>query len=347
MNSMNRPRFLLSKSKLLEQYSKVKELAGNVSYSVKTNPTVAEVLEKNTGSWFTIHSTRYLDTINDMNRVWFVGQAWNNNDINFLFEKGLKSFIVDNERDLEILIESIEKNNKKINLLLRMKMKEYTIRTERHFVYGMYSKQINNLIPKLRNNPHIEKLGVHFHRKTQNISEWSLKEEVSEVLNEETLKAIDIINIGGGLPVDYRNYTVDNHDYIFEEIRKFKEWINEYGIQMFIEPGRFIAAPCIKLETEIIAIYENNIIVNCSVYNSAMDTFVAHIRLLVENEMENNQGERFTIKGFTPDSTDVFRYRVYLNKPKVGDKIIFLNAGAYTYSTDFLSLEKPETVIVE
>src|SRR3989338_567855 len=324
---MGKPRFLLSKSKLLEQYNKVKDLTGNVSYSVKTNPIVAKVLESETDSWFTIHSMRYLDTINDKGRVWFVGQAWSEDDLELLFVKGIRSFIVDNEKDLQTLLDYISKKNRKINILLRMRLKEYTIKTERHFVYGMYSKQINELVPKLKGNSNIEKLGIHFHRKTQNISEWSLKDEISEVLNEETLKAICIINIGGGLPVNYKNYTVDNYDYISGEIRKFKEWANGYGMQVFAEPGRFIAAPCIKLETEIIAIYESNIIINCSVYNSAMDTFVTHMRLLVENELEDGQGERFTVKGFTPDSMDVFRYRVYLNDPKVGDKIVFLNAG--------------------
>ena len=114
---------------------------------------------------------------------------------------------------------------------------------------------------------------------------------------------------------------------------------------MIIEPGRFISGPAIKLEAEIENIYNNNIVINCSVYNSAMDTFVVPIRLLVENEKES--GEAYTIKGCTPDSTDVFRYRVYLDNPQVGDKIVFLNAGAYTYSTDFCELGKLETVVVD
>lgn len=342
-----KPRFLISKSQVLGQYNILKNLTGNVSYSVKTNPAIVKILEEDTDSWFTIHSTRYLDTVNDKSKVWFVGQAWNNSDLEFLFLKGLRSFIVDNENDLKTLLEYLDKRDAKINLLLRMKMKEYTIKTERHFVFGMYSSQINEWIPKLRKNPKIKKLGIHFHRKTQNTSEWSLKEELGEVLSDETLKSIDIMNIGGGLPVSYKNYTVENMPYVFDKIKELREWVNkDYNIQIVIEPGRFIAAPSIKLETEIIAIYENNVIINCSVYNSAMDTFVAHVRLLVEGELEEGNGERFTIKGFTPDSMDVFRYRVYLNNPKVGDKIIFLNAGAYTYSTDFLSLEKPETVII-
>ena len=76
-----------------------------------------------------------------------------------------------------------------------------------------------------------------------------------------------------------------------------------------------------------------------------MDTFAAHTRLLVENELED--GDAYTIKGCTPDSLDVFRYRVFLKNPKVGDKVVFLNAGAYTYTADFCALQKLETVVVE
>ena len=104
-------------------------------------------------------------------------------------------------------------------------------------------------------------------------------------------------------------------------------------------------APAIKLQAEILNVYDNNIIINCSVFNGAMDTFVAHIRLLVEGELE--KGDAYTIKGSTPDSMDIFRYRVFFDKkPKIGDKVTFLNAGAYNYSSDFCKLPKLETEVV-
>lgn len=192
----------------------------------------------------------------------------------------------------------------------------------------------------------IDKLGVHFHRKTQNISEWNLKEELSELIEKETLELIDYINIGGGIPSKYKNFRIEVMNHIFEKIKELKQWLNENNIQIIIEPGRFIAAPSIELESTIKKIYNNSIVVNCSIYNSAMDTLVVPIRLLVKNELQEGEGEAYTIKGCTPDSMDIFRYRVYLKNPKIGDKIIFLNAGAYNYSTDFCNLPKLETVIV-
>ncbi len=338
-------RFILSRSKVIEQYNKIKKISDIVSYSVKTNPIVAEILEEKTKCFFSVHFMKSLNYIKDKKRIWFFAQAWNDKDLDILFENQVENFVVDNENDLEVLLDYISKNKKKINLLLRMRLKENTVKTGKHYVYGLYSSQVNKLIPELRENKNIGKLGIHFHRKTQNIGEWSLKYELSKSISDETMKNIDIVNIGGGMPVGYRNYNDNVEDLIFKKIKELKEWLNSYNIEMISEPGRFIAAPCAKLEAEIINIYDNNIVINCSVFNSAMDTFVADIRLLIENELKN--GTPYVIKGCTPDSMDIFRYRVYLENPKVKDKIVFLNAGAYTYSTDFCNLDKLDTVIVD
>lgn len=335
-------RFVLSKSKALEQYKIVRQLADEVSYSVKTNPELVKILES-TDSFFSIHFENSLEYIKDKGRVRFLAQGWNKGDLDLLFKEGVKSFVVDNENDLKVLVSYIEKNNHKISLLLRMRMKERTIHTERHFVYGFHSEQINELVQKLKENKNIGSLGIHFHRKSQNISEWEIKKELEEMLSRETLDAIDAMNIGGGLPVKYKNHNDVILPFVFSKIKELKKWLNDNSIKLIIEPGRFIAAPSIKLEAEIINIYSNNIIINCSVYNSAMDTFVVPIRLIVENELD--KGETYTIKGYTPDSLDVFRYRACLANPKIGDKIVFLNAGAYTYAADFCGLEKLETVV--
>jgi ornithine decarboxylase len=42
----------------------------------------------------------------------------------------------------------------------------------------------------------------------------------------------------------------------------------------------------------------------------------------------------------------MFRYKVKLPEVKVGDKIIFLNAGAYNFSTNFCRLNELKTEIV-
>ncbi|MEM4397372.1 MAG: decarboxylase [Candidatus Woesearchaeota archaeon] len=362
---LSKARFILSKKKAIEKYNEIKELSNYVSYSFKTNMDVGLVLEKETNCFFSVHTIddfRRLDK-KSAERVWFFSQAWDNEELDILFSKNVNKFVIDNDVDLKILLDYIEKKNEKnkenekikIWLLLRMKLKENTIHTGKHFVYGLISSKINELLPVLKKNKNIEKLGIHFHRKTQNVSEWDIKDELLDSIKEENWQFIDFVNIGGGLPAEYKNYNMSILENIKKKIVDLKNWLNNRNIKMIIEPGRFIAAPAVKLEANIKSIYDNNIIIDCSVYNAAMDTFVAHIRLLVENELDekdiekgkNNEVIAYTIKGNTPDSMDIFRYRVFLKEQKVGNKIVFLNAGAYNYASDFCNLPKLETIVVD
>lgn len=343
---MTKSKFIVSKSKLLSQYKILKDLGLEISYSLKTLPEIAHILEDNTDSFFSIHMMESLHFVKDKSRVWFLAQAWNDKKLDEILKMGIRNFVVDNERDLETLIRHINMTDVKINLLLRMKLKEYTIHTGKYFVFGMSSDKINELIPKLRNNKKIDKLGIHFHRKTQNTSEWSLKEDLLQILKNETLQKINILNIGGGIPIEYKNSSDKNIKFIFEKIMELKDWLkNDYEIKTIIEPGRFIAGPATKLETKILTIYDNNIIVDASVYNGALDTLLIPTKLLVEGELE--EGRQFVIKGCTPCSMDIFRYDVKLKNPEVGNKIVFLNAGAYNFSTNFCNLPKLDVVIVD
>ncbi|MBU2589136.1 MAG: decarboxylase [Nanoarchaeota archaeon] len=334
-------KFVLSRSKVLEQLKNLEEISDLVSYSFKTNYEVGKVLEENSNCMFSVHSIEALKKLNDKKRAIFFLQAQSKEEIKEILDLKVKSFVVDNEKDLNNLLEMADK----INLFLRMKLKENTIHTGKHFVFGFRSSKVNELVKELRTNEKIEKLGVHFHRKTQNVSEWGLKDELDVSLDNETLEKLDLINIGGGIPYIYKNYSEQVLKSVFDKLKDFKNYLNSKNIQVIVEPGRYIAAPSVKLITEIKNIYDNNIIVNCSIYNSAMDTFIAHIRLLVENELE--KGNPYVIKGCTPDSLDIFRYRVYLDNPKIGDKVIFLNAGAYNFNCDFCQLPKLQTEVIE
>jgi ornithine decarboxylase len=341
------PVFVLSKSVILEQYGKVAEIADTVSYSSKTNQKVSPILEENTDCMFSVHMENELRHVRDMSRTLFLAQGWTASGIEKLYGRGIRSFAVDNEADLDLLLDVIENRDWKINLLLRLKLKENSLRTERYFVFGMPSATVNRRIAGLRNHPKIGTLGVHFHRKTQNVSEWKLRRDVEDVLTPETFKAIDILNIGGGLPSRYANSNAEVTEGIFRRITEFREWLHGRDVRLMIEPGRFIAAPAGKLVTCVTGVYDNNIIVNASVYNSDMDAILVPVKLRVEGEIDKG-GEPYVIKGCTPCSMDLFRYRVYLDKkPQIGDTITFINAGAYNFRSDFCDLGEIRTEIVE
>jgi ornithine decarboxylase len=343
---MGNAKFILSRKKLLEQVDILNNQNFKISYSYKTNNIVGNLLQNISDVDFSLHSKKEIKNIKDKSRIWFFIQAESQLELEEIFNEKVRKFVIDNEDDLGNLLKFISFKKIKINLLLRMKFQENRINSGRYFVYGMSSKKINELISELKDNPFIEKLGVHIHRKSQNINEWEIKKELKDSLEEETLRKIDILNLGGGLPVRYRSYISRDFLYILNKIKEAKEFLDSYGIEVFIEPGRFFSAPCIKLETEIIQIQDNNIIINTSIYNCALDTILTGTKMIVESERDDfEDGEFYLIKGNSPTRDDIFRYKVKLKNPKVGDKIIFLNAGAYNYTTDFFGYEKIPTLI--
>jgi len=336
-------KFILSKKKLLEQVNKLRKFNLNISYSYKTNREVGNVLQEISDIDFSIHDVEEIDMISKKNRIWFFTQAQNEEEFRKILEKGIRNFVVDNEVDLKTLLK-VSKNIK-INLSLRMKFKEHRIGSGKYFVYGMSSKKINELVKNIYESDFIGDIGVHIHRKSQNTSEWEIKKEIEDSLTEMTLKRISFLNLGGGLPSKYRSYSLKLLDYIFGKISEARDFLEKFNIKTYIEPGRFFASPCIKLETKIIQIQENNIIVDVSIYNCSLDTLLTGTKMLVEGETE--KGKSYLIKGNSPTRDDIFRYSVKLKKPKIGDKIVFLNAGAYNYATDFFGYKKLNTKILK
>jgi ornithine decarboxylase len=338
-------KFVFSRSKIIEEYNKISEISDLLAYSVKTNPYIVSTLEEKKECRFLIHHINEIKYIKNKENILYMLHSPEKEELDLIFQNNISFFIVDNKKDLEYFLEYLKKNNKKVNLLLRMRLKEYTVNTGKYFVYGMYSNQINELILKLKENKNIEKIGVHFHRKTQNLSEWNLVKELEETLSYETFEIIDYMDIGGGIPIDYKNIKAETILDVYNKIKKLKEFLNKKNIKMIIEPGRAIAGPSGKLICNIKNIIDNTIFIDASVFNSQMDIIVSNIKLLVKGEKDS--GSYYVIKGLTPASEDIFRYRVYLENPKIGDQIIFLNAGAYIYHTDLFSLDKLKVEFVD
>ena len=340
-------KFVLYKDRVKKQYEMLRDLGVGVSYSYKTNREVGDVLQSEYGEdcWFSIHAFEELDMIKRKDRVLFFPQAQTREEFAMILDKGVSWFVVDNGIDLGNLMEVVRGKSVRVNLIFRMKFMEHRVGSGRYFVYGMSSKLVNELILDFKNDGLVDEIGVHVHRKSQNTTEWEISKELEDSLTEESLKRISLVNFGGGLPIKYKTYSAEIMPYIFDRIKITKDFLESKGIKAFIEPGRFISGPSVELETEIMQVYANTIVLNCSIYNCALDTAITNIRMLVKDELPDKSaaGKFYLIKGNTPTRDDIFRYKVKLKDPKVGDKIVFLNAGAYNYTTDFCCLEKLET----
>ena len=344
-----KPHFILSKSALRNQVKLLEDLNLKISYSYKTNRQVGDILQEECPEVdFSVHANEEIEMIKDKSKISFFTQAESVQELKKIITQGVTSFVIDNEIDLTNLLQAAKEVDTKVNISLRMKFQEHRIGTGKYFVYGMSSRKVNEIISEIKNNPFVKNIGVHIHRKSQNTSEWEIEEEVQDSLTQETLETIHSLNLGGGLPVKYRSFTSQVLPYIFQKLTNAKTFLDKYNIQTIIEPGRFLAAPCIKLKAQIIQVQDNNLILNTTIYNCALDNILTETKMLAEEEVEETEeGDYYLIKGNSPTRDDIFRYKIKLNNPKVGDEITFINAGAYNYTTDFFGYKKLETKITQ
>lgn len=222
------PRFVLDKKVLFEKVKELENLGLKISYSYKTNRIVGDILQNDLPSVdFSIHAKEEVDMIKDKSKISFFSQAESEKELEFLLDKGIRNFVVDNELDLERILSVINKKKIKIFLSLRMKFQEHRVGTGKYFVYGLPSNRVNELILKLKDNKKISSFGVHIHRKSQNTSEWEIVGELEDSLSEEALKIIDFINLGGGVPSVYRSSSSRVFEYVFQKLKETKDWLEK------------------------------------------------------------------------------------------------------------------------
>lgn len=342
---MKTPYFSISRQAVVDQYHYMESFAHTVNYSAKTNYDIIPVLEEETDAGFSVHFEHALDKVSDPGNTTFFLSGTEEDKIKSLRERGVNTFVVDNEPDLQALLSWGRDRHDDVDVYVRLQRKENTVETGKHYVFGMSSDTVNNAVKALSNAEAFDDIGIHVHRKTQNVAEWRLRDELNDVLEETTLKTVTRMNAGGGFPVKYKNYQRDTMPGIKRRFDDLKAWAENHDMTLVIEPGRIIAGPPGKLHVTVKNVYGETVVVDASVFNVAMDTFAADTRLEIQEETDAENGDPYTVKGCTPDSLDIIRYKAYLTDPRPGETLTFSNATAYNYSSDFCDLPTPETVL--
>ena len=144
---------------------------------------------------------------------------------------------------------------------------------------------------------------------------------------------IDIIDIGGGIGIDYKDEGKNlNIDEYFELVQ---EKLGDLGKTIIIEPGRYLTAESGVLVTEIIYVKkESN--KNFVIVDAGMNDFIRptlygaeHKILPVIENTRSNSLEPYDIVGPICETGDLFLKNLPLNNPKKGDLLALLSVGAY------------------
>lgn len=179
--------------------------------------------------------------------------------------------------------------------------------------------------------------GLTFHVGSQclNPHNWAIAlqtcAQVIEQVGNEI--AIEVINLGGGLPVAYGR-AIPTLSEITDIINEARHTLFSDQIRFQIEPGRFLVGDTAVLVSSVIGKARRNdnhwLYLDVGIYNGLFDT-IEQFAYEIDFDVEPGRPyARFTIAGPSCDSMD----KLFTGHPipdlQVGERLYVRNAGAYT-----------------
>jgi ornithine decarboxylase len=347
------PCIVINRQTIQDNYMKLRELFpySQIYYAVKANPNIAVVsLLAELGSKFDIASKPELDMVLTLNieptRISYGNTIKKRKDVAYFYGKGVRMFATDSEEDLET-IASVAPGSK---IYVRIMVENSTTADwplSRKF--GCHSEMAYNLLIMARGLGLVP-YGISFHVGSQqrDIGQWDDAIAKTMYLFSSLKEKEDIhlamINMGGGFPAPYIQPTNDLSRYAAEIHRYLNEDFGEEVPLIMLEPGRSLVGNSGILISEVVLISrKDNAALNRWVYldtgkfNGLIETLNESTKYPIVTSKDSPQGKEAEVilAGPTCDSTDIlyenYKYTLPVNL-KIGDRVYFLSAGAYTAS---------------
>jgi ornithine decarboxylase len=162
---------------------------------------------------------------------------------------------------------------------------------------------------------------------------------------------MNVLDIGGGFPVDYAGTGID-YDVYFRPIRYVLASALPDHIDIIAEPGRFLVAPAVTGIASVAGKARRGdyqwYYLDDGVYGSYSGQLFDHTTYPLQILNDSPQREPCILAGPTCDSIDVIAEDILLPELKEGDLIIGHMMGAYTYATAtrFNSLSGAQIIVV-
>lgn len=185
-------------------------------------------------------------------------------------------------------------------------------------------------------------VGVTFHVGSQclNPENWATAIEFSREVFEDCAKegiALSLLNLGGGLPAMENMTNPPPVEEIGKGIMERIERDFDPSVRILIEPGRHLVATAGTLTATVIGEAvrrgEHWLYLDIGVYNGLMEI---HEKFPYEVRTDNPDRDKraYVLAGPTCDSVDVIYHDITLPRLSIGDRVHFMNAGAYTTGYD-------------
>ena len=281
------------------------------------------------------------------NQITFAGVGKSDKEINLALSHNIFAFNVESIQELLVINELAAKQNVKAQVSLRINpnVDAHT----HHYIttgldenkFGVPNSELEKAASVLRECDHLDLLGLHFHVGSQitdiNVFK-SLCVKVNEWKNwfEERGTMIKVLNVGGGLGVDY--HEPDAHPFAdFEAyFDVFDKFLERTPLQeVHFELGRALVAQSGTLVSRVLytksGVKKNFLILDAGMTELMRPALYQAFHKIEKLGSNNNSTEKlnYDVVGPICESSDCFGKEVTLPVSERGDLIAIRTAGAY------------------
>lgn len=335
--------------RLKELQQAFKAIRPLICYSMKANSNLAvlRALVK-AGSGLDIVSGGELERAKRArcpgSKIVFAGVGKNDAEIAAAIKYGILFFNVESLPEIDAINAVAARLKKKATISLRINP-DVDPRTHRHISTGKKESKFG--IDLLRAEkafinraryPWVRFAGLHVHIGSQIESGTPFVHAFEKVikfigdLQKDGVK-LEFLNIGGGLGVTYKNEKPQTaHDYA----KKVLPLLKKTGLQVIMEPGRFISANSGILLSRVLYNKETDV-KHFAIIDAAMNDLIrpsfydAYHRIEPVSKKKNSNTKIYDVVGPVCESGDYLAKGRKLPELKRGDLIAVFSAGAYGY----------------
>ena len=284
-------------------------------------------------------------------QIVFAGVGKSDAEINFALDQDIFSFNVESIQELEVINELAAAKGKIASVAIRINpnVDAHT----HHYIttgldenkFGINTWDLQAVSDTLKTCKNLVFLGIHFHVGSQ-ITDMNVFKSLCIKVNEMQLwfeergMPVKVLNVGGGLGVDY-DHPDENPIPDFESYFKiFNDFLEVKPHQeVHFELGRALVAQCSSLISKVLYI-KNGIKKNFVIIDAGMTELIRPALYQAYHKIENLSNLDFSVENTTAtnhydvvgpicESSDCFGKEVHLPETKRGDLLALRTAGAY------------------
>ncbi len=282
----------------------------------------------------------------EADKITFAGVGKSDKEINTALQHGIFAFNVESIQELEVINTLAGEVGVTANVSLRINpnIDAHT----HHYIttgldenkFGVPNSELEKAASVLRGCPHLNLVGLHFHVGSQ-IMDLNVFKSLCVKANEwktwfeERGTYIKVINVGGGLGVDYKApdaNPIPDFEAYFDVFDKFLERNSKQEVHF--ELGRALVAQCGSLVSKVLytksGVKKHFLILDAGMTELMRPAlYQAYHKIERIGEQTGEERLNYDVVGPICESSDCFGKEVELPPSKRGDIVAIRTAGAY------------------